>query len=160
MSKKSTKKAPEKVSFDDLDPGFADEVASMPGGEHIKRCYACGTCAAGCPVTSIDETYNCRNIIRQVLMGMREQVLKSPTIWFCVLCHRCQARCPQEVNFTDIMRVLRHIAVRDGYAPAELLSNSEEFNRLAYLVRRDMIKNTVEGRKEVVEKIKAKIASK
>ena len=68
-----------KVVIEDLDPSFRDEIASMPGGENIKKCFACGTCAAGCPVTGVDEEYNCRKIIRQVLFGMREQVLKSIT---------------------------------------------------------------------------------
>ena len=146
-----------KIVVDDLDPDFRDEVASLPGGENIKKCFACGTCSAGCPVTNIDEEYNCRKIIRQVLFGMREEVLKSPLIWFCIMCYRCYARCPQQVNFTDVMKVLRHLAVRDGHAPADMLASSDEIDRLAQMVRRDMVKNTVEGRKQVVEELKAKI---
>ena len=147
----------EKVVVEDLDPGFCDEVASLPGGENIKKCFACGTCSAGCPVSSIDEEYNCRKIIRQVLFGMREDVLKSPVIWFCLLCYRCYARCPQQVNFTDVMKVLRHLAIRDGHAPADMLSSSDEIDRLAQMVRRDLVKNTVEGRKQVVAELKAKL---
>ena len=147
----------EKVVVEDLDPDFCNEVASLPGGENIRKCFACGTCAAGCPVTNIDEEYNCRKIIRQILLGMRKEVLTSPVIWFCIMCYRCYARCPQQVNFTDVMRVLRHLAIRDGYAPAEMLASSDEIDRLAQLVRRDMVKNTVEGRKQVVEELKAKI---
>ena len=146
-----------KIVVDDLDPDFRDEVASLPGGENIKKCFACGTCSAGCPVTNIDEEYNCRKIIRQVLFGMREEVLKSPLIWFCIMCYRCYARCPQQVNFTDVMKVLRHLAVRDGHAPADMLASNDEIDRLAQMVRRDMVKNTVEGRKQVVEELKAKI---
>ena len=147
----------EKVVVEDLDPDFCNEVASLPGGENIRKCFACGTCAAGCPVTNIDEEYNCRKIIRQILLGMRKEVLTSPVIWFCIMCYRCTARCPQQVNFTDVMRVLRHLAIRDGHAPADMLASSDEIDRLAQLVRRDMVKNTVEGRKQVVEELKAKI---
>jgi len=147
----------ERIVVEDFDPGFCDEVASLPGGENIRRCYACGTCAAGCPVTNIDEEYNSRRIIRQILFGMREEVLKSPVIWFCIMCYRCYSRCPQEVNFTDIMRVLRHLAVKDGFAPADMLTSSDEIDRFAQIIRRDLIKNTVEGRKQIVEELKAKI---
>jgi heterodisulfide reductase subunit C len=59
------------INVDNLDSGFRDEVASMPGGGNIAKCFACGTCAAGCPVTTIDEEYNCRTIIRKILFGMR-----------------------------------------------------------------------------------------
>lgn len=150
-------KTTEKIVVEDLDRNFPDEVASMPGGENIRRCFACGTCAAGCPVTNIDDEYNCRKIIRQVLLGMREDVLKSPVIWFCVMCYRCYSRCPQQVNFTDIMKALRYLAIKNGYASPDMLADSDEVDRFSQMIRRDMIKNTVEGRKKVVEELKAKI---
>ncbi|MBN1757822.1 MAG: 4Fe-4S dicluster domain-containing protein [Chitinispirillaceae bacterium] len=130
----------EVIVAEKLDPGFCDEIASMPGGGNIRKCFACGTCAAGCPVTSIDDEYNCRTIIRQIQYGMREEVLKSPVIWLCVMCYRCYARCPQQVNFTDIMRALRHLAVKEGYAPVEMLNKEDEFDKKAHQLRREMVK--------------------
>ena len=147
------------IVVEDMDQDFCDEVTMLPGGENIRKCFTCGTCAAGCPVTSIDEDYNSRKIIRQVLFGMREEVLKSPLIWFCVLCYRCYAQCPQQVNFTDVMRALRYLAIKSGYAPPEMLANTDEVDRLAQMIRRDMIKNTVEGRKQVIEELKNKIGN-
>jgi heterodisulfide reductase subunit C len=144
-----TKSNPEAIVVDNLDQSFRDEVASMPGGGNITKCFACGTCAAGCPVTNIDEGYNCRTIIRKILFGMREEVLKSPAIWLCMMCYRCYARCPQQVNFTDIMRALRHMAVRDGYASADLLAKEDEFDRKAQTVRRDLVKGAVEKKTAV-----------
>jgi len=38
------------VEESSLDPTLADEVAQEPGGEGIRKCFACGTCTAGCPV--------------------------------------------------------------------------------------------------------------
>jgi heterodisulfide reductase subunit C2 len=135
------------IIVEDLDQGFRDEVASMPGGGNITKCFACGTCAAGCPVTNIDEEYNCRTIIRKILFGMREEVLKSPLIWLCMMCYRCYARCPQQVNFTDIMRALRHMAVRDGYASADLLAKEDAIDKKAQKVRRNLVKDAVKGKK-------------
>jgi heterodisulfide reductase subunit C len=135
----------ETIDAEALDPGFCDEIASMPGGGNIRKCFACGTCAAGCPVTNIDDTYNCRTIIRQIQFGMREEVLKSPVIWLCVMCYRCYARCPQQVNFTDIMRALRHLAVKEGYAPAAMLNREDEFDRKAHQLRREMVKQAVKN---------------
>ncbi|KKL24669.1 hypothetical protein LCGC14_2413020 [marine sediment metagenome] len=74
------------------------------------------------------------------------------------MCYRCYARCPQEVNFTDIMRVLRHLAIRNNYAPADMLASSDDVDRCAQLLRRDMIKERIEGRKQIIEEIKAKIS--
>ena len=148
---------PEKIVVDELDRGFCDEVALLPGGQNIRKCFACGTCAAGCPVTGIDEQYNCRKIIRQVAFGMREEVLSSPLIWFCIMCYRCYARCPQQVNFTDVMKALRYLAIKHGYTSPDMLADSDEVDRMAQTIRRDMIKNTVEGRKQVIEELKEKI---
>jgi heterodisulfide reductase subunit C len=146
-----------KIVIEEKSRNFFDEIASLPGGENIKKCFACGTCAAGCPVTNIDEQYNSRKIIRQIMFGMREEVLKSPLIWFCALCYRCSARCPQEVNFSDVMRAIRYLAIKEGHAPAGLVAKNEEIDRFTSLLRRDMIMNTVEGRYEILEEIKKKI---
>ena len=148
-----TKNNPDVIVVENFDPSFRDEVASMPGGGNITKCFACGTCAAGCPVTNIDETYNCRTIIRKILFGMREEVLQSPAIWLCQMCYRCYARCPQQVNFTDVMRALRHMAVRDGYASADLLAKENEFDRTAQTVRRDLVRGAIEGKKPAVKKV-------
>jgi len=103
------------VMVSDLDPNFKYEVAAQPGGENIKRCFACGTCSAGCPVRAIDDKYNPRKIIRMVLLGMRERVLKSDFIWLCATCYTCAERCPQDVKLVDIMTVLKNMAVKEGY---------------------------------------------
>jgi heterodisulfide reductase subunit C len=147
-----TKTNSDTIVFEDLDPGFREEVALFPGGGNIKKCFACGTCAAGCPVTNIDEEYNCRTIIRKILFGMREEVLKSPVIWLCAMCYRCYARCPQQVNFTDIMRALRHLAVRDGYAPASMLSKEDASEKKAQTLRRNLIKDAMDEKATVTKK--------
>jgi heterodisulfide reductase subunit C len=52
-----------------------------------------------------------------VLLGLREEVLKSEFIWLCSTCYTCQERCPQNVKITDIMTALRNIAARNGILP-------------------------------------------
>lgn len=49
------------------------------------------------------------------MLGLRETVLSSKMIWMCAVCFSCTERCPQGVKFTDIMRTIRNIAVREGY---------------------------------------------
>lgn len=145
------------ITVEELDASFCDEVASQPGGEHVKRCFACGTCAAGCPVTDIDEEYNCRRIIRQILFGMREEVLGSPLIWFCLLCYRCYARCPQKVNFTDVMRALRYMAIKGKYAPPDILDKIEDVERFSQMLRHDLVTHSFDGRTEILNELKKRI---
>lgn len=54
-----------------------------------------------------------------VQMGMRHEVLTSSTIWLCASCETCTTRCPNEVDITRLMDVLREMALRSGVAPAE-----------------------------------------
>jgi heterodisulfide reductase subunit C len=133
-------KVPETLEVSKLDPTFCEEVLSQPGGEHIRRCFACGTCVAGCPVSEVDPEYSPRKIVRQILFGMRTEVLSSPLIWYCLMCYRCYARCPQNVNFTDVMRALRHLAIKGNHAPADILATVEEIDREIQQARRDKVK--------------------
>ncbi len=138
--------AEEEAMVTQLDSRFRDEIASQPGGENIRRCFACGTCAAGCPVTDVDSEYNCRRIIRQILFGMREEVLSSPLIWMCLVCYRCYVRCPQKVNFTDIMRVLRYLAIKENRVSPETFDRINELDRFSQEVRHDMVKSLFEDK--------------
>jgi len=103
------------IVVSELDPKFKDEVANTPGGEHIKRCFLCGTCSAGCPVHEMSDKYNPRKIIRMILLGMRDKVLSSDFVWLCSSCYTCRERCPQDVRISDIMTAVRNIAVKEGY---------------------------------------------
>ena len=145
------------IVINELDLNFSEEIASQPGGENIKRCFACGTCAAGCPITEIDEEYNCRRIIRQILLGMREEVLSSPTIWLCLICYRCYARCPQKVNFTDIMRILRYLAIKGRHVPVQTPTQIENLDRFIQEIRRDLVSGLFESQEKIEKKVKSKI---
>ena len=135
----------ETLEVSKLDPTFCEEVASQPGGEHVRRCFACGTCVAGCPVSEVSPEYSPRRIIRQILYGMREEVLSSPLIWYCLICYRCYARCPQNVNFTDVMRALRYLAIKGNHAPPEVLAKVAEIDRNVQQARTEDVKAAFEA---------------
>ncbi len=97
-----------------LDPSFKYEVANTPGGEHIQRCFACGTCSASCPVQEINKDYNPRKIIRMILLGMRKEVLSADFIWLCANCNHCYEHCPQDVRYSDISHAIKKIALKEA----------------------------------------------
>jgi heterodisulfide reductase subunit C len=132
----------------EYDPNFKYDVAAQPGGDQIKVCYSCGTCTAGCPVTEVDERYSPRKIIRQVLMGQRAAVLSSELLWYCETCYTCTAYCPQNVQFGDVMRALREMAVVEGYFDAGFLQRVQRVDRLAHSLRLELIRAILETRDE------------
>jgi len=139
------------VVLNELDPKFKYEVAEQPGGENIKVCFSCGLCTAGCPVSEIDENYNPRKIIHMVLLGMRQQVLSSDFIWLCSLCYTCYAHCPQNVKFTDVMRALRTMAVKEGYVHPSFPDRIKEIDNLSQELRHQMALSILRKKSEDIK---------
>ena len=136
------------IVLDKTDKHFKYEIAARPGAIHFSRCFSCGTCTASCPVSEIDESFNPRLIIRQALLGLRDQLLSSKELWYCAQCYTCYARCPQDVRFTDILAVLRTMAVEEGHAPESLIDDMKKIDLLAQQVRHGMAEiayDTVSG---------------
>jgi len=127
----------ETILSKDLDPKFKFDVAAYPGGENIKLCFACGTCTAVCPVAGVNDDFNPRKIIRQVLLGMRREVLSSPMLWQCIQCYACYAKCPQNVKFRDVIKALRAMAVKEGYVKADMAEELVQLDDLMHKLRRD-----------------------
>jgi heterodisulfide reductase subunit C len=78
-------------------------------GISVNRCYQCGKCSAGCPACS-DMDYAPSVILRLLQLQNAEsdqKVLSSYSIWLCLTCHTCIARCPMEVDLPKVMDVLR-----------------------------------------------------
>jgi len=107
------------VTKNDLQHGFKFEVTEMPGGEVASRCFDCGTCTGVCPVSRAESAFDPRRIIHMIKMGLKEQLLGSEAIWFCSHCDTCAFVCPQEVVFSNVVDVLREMAIKEGYVDAE-----------------------------------------
>ena len=100
-----------------LDTAFLDEVEEKA---HTKTssCFQCLKCSCGCPL-SYEMDYLPAQIIRMVNLGMRDDVLKSRTIWVCASCETCTTRCPNDIDIAHVMDTLREMALREGKAEEE-----------------------------------------
>lgn len=107
----------EYIELAELDPDFKSEVMKHEDAKGLNACFACGTCTAGCPIHEIFPEYDPRKLAKMVKLGMREEVLASPYIWYCTTCHNCEQHCPQNVKFFNILNVLKNMAAKKGYAP-------------------------------------------
>ncbi len=80
----------------------------------VIRCYQCGKCSAGCPLAA-DMDYPPSLIMRMLQTGaadLEEKVLRSYTIWLCLSCEICFARCPMEIDIPKLMDFLRGESLR------------------------------------------------
>ena len=154
------------IDSKDFDPDFKVLVSKEPGGEHIKRCFSCGTCTAGCPVREVTDRYNPRRIIQMAILGMKKEVLSSQFIWLCSSCYTCFERCPQDVKIPELMNALKNIAVREGYLPQAMkmqLDLLSSFGRLLEMTdfendrRKELNLPFLQGKTEEVNKILEKL---
>ena len=93
---------------------FIEEVRATPGGEHILSCIQCGTCTGSCPMAGEME-YPPRKIIAMIRAGMRDVVLSSSSMWFCLSCYMCSCRCPRGVHPTELAHALESLATQQGF---------------------------------------------
>lgn len=93
---------------------FREEVWAIPGGEAIRLCIQCGTCSGACLNANYMQ-YSPRKVIAMVRANMKEEVLRSNSMWYCLSCYLCSVRCPRDIHITDMMYVLKQLAVREGY---------------------------------------------
>ena len=110
-------------------PTFMDEViAATPGECHLERCLQCGTCGGSCP-SGPDMEYTPRAIFAMIAAGMKDQVLRSNTPWYCVSCYYCTVRCPQEIHITDIMYTLKRMAIKEGFYADSTAADAPDFSK-------------------------------
>lgn len=99
---------------------FRDEVIdaaskfySKEDMERLKQCLQCGRCVGGCP-SGRRTAWRIRKIFEETAIGLKDKVLTSDDLWKCTTCYTCQERCPRGIHTTDIVRILRNMAVKNG----------------------------------------------
>jgi heterodisulfide reductase subunit C len=82
-------------------------------GVDLSRCYQCGECTAGCPMTPEMDAGPTRTL-RLIQLGMEEALFGLNTPWFCASCETCTARCPNDIDIALVMDVVRQMARLKG----------------------------------------------
>ncbi|MBD3405532.1 MAG: 4Fe-4S dicluster domain-containing protein [Candidatus Lokiarchaeota archaeon] len=115
----------EPIEMSSLDSSFRDAIHSMPNGEELSACFACSTCTAACPIAN-QWDHKPHQLIRMIILGMRDEVLSSSEIWECLTCFQCQERCPQNVRVTDIFFDCKNLAAEAGKVPSSIVGLGKE----------------------------------
>jgi len=84
----------------------------------VSNCYQCGKCSAGCPLSE-EMDYPPSVIMRMLQTGnpeLEEKVLRSFSIWVCLTCEMCFARCPMSIDIPKMMDYLRERSLKEKKA--------------------------------------------
>ena len=104
----------------DYNESLQDEIAALPGGENIHRCWQCGSCTNSCTVNAINPDFNPRYWIYLIRLGMEQELLRDKDIiWQCVSCNKCTYACPRDVVPEAVMHATAHWLELKGHVPAK-----------------------------------------
>jgi heterodisulfide reductase subunit C len=102
----------------DYNEALEDEIAALPGGEYIHRCWQCGSCTNSCTVNALDADFNPRFWIYLIRTGMEAELLRDKDlIWQCVSCNKCTYACPRDVFPEGVMKATAHWLELKGHTP-------------------------------------------
>jgi heterodisulfide reductase subunit C len=87
-------------------------------GEKVSLCYQCRKCTNGCPLSfAMDLKPN--QVMRMIQLGLKEELLRSKTIWICASCQTCTTRCPNDIDIAHVMDSLRQMCQESGVPAGE-----------------------------------------
>ena len=113
----------------DYNERLEEEIAALPGGENIHRCWQCGSCTNSCTVNAENPDFNPRFWIYLIRTGMEAELLRDKDIiWQCVSCHKCTSACPRDVVPEGVMKATAHWLELKGHTPkSKSMIFDEEF---------------------------------
>ena len=102
----------------DYNERLEEEISALPGGEHIHRCWQCGSCTNSCTVNAVNPDFNPRYWIYLIRIGMEAELLRDKDIiWQCVSCNKCTYACPRDVFPEGVMKATAHWLELQGHTP-------------------------------------------
>jgi Fe-S oxidoreductase len=98
-----------------------DNLREFPAGRRVWTCIQCGMCVGTCPYGEVMD-YPPRRIIGMLRSGMIEEVFTSDSLLNCVACYTCQAKCPRDIQLTEVLLPLvkEQTFIKLPEIPAEL----------------------------------------
>ncbi len=92
----------------------------------LKNCAKCRACSQDCSLVSILE-FDPLKYVDLIIDGKIEEAIKSDGIWYCLNCYSCLEKCPQRMGLAHFFTKLRNLAIKLGYGPQSITSESKKF---------------------------------
>jgi heterodisulfide reductase subunit C len=126
-----------KTSINLIEPDWdTSRLVANAAGADIDRCWTCGTCDNGCPVSLATGRLRPQRNVRMAVYGMLDRLLTLPDIWYCLSCRRCLQGCPNRVKPFELHRYLRNEALQRGIYAHDFLTRYQrlfaEFQRVRW----------------------------
>lgn len=114
------------------DIGFINEVIGL-GGEDLKKCYQCATCAVACPISPDNKPFPRKEMIA-ASWGLKDKLVGNADIWLCHNCGDCSTLCPRGAKPGDVLAAVRSYAIQEYAQPKKLANMVNDPKKLPQLL--------------------------
>ncbi len=105
------------------------------GSNVIKYCYQCNRCTDNCPVAEAKDTFytkpfDPRLAVLGSLLGYKDLLVSmvsadKSVVWGCTVCDTCDAVCPQGIEVTELLTLLKNVTTTMGVAPDHIYAQAK-----------------------------------
>lgn len=85
-------------------------------GINVAACYQCGKCSAGCPM-AVETTLRPHDVMRLAGQERPERLFADASLFLCLTCEACSARCPNGCDPARVIDALREQAAARSPRP-------------------------------------------
>jgi len=82
----------------------------------VNQCFQCCKCSAGCPVAGEMDLLP-HQMVRLAVLGEVDRIVNSKSMWLCLTCHTCGARCPNGIDVPALLDPIRHQVLQQKREP-------------------------------------------
>jgi len=114
------------------DPDFAREIQAA-GGESLKKCYQCATCAVACSLSPANNPYPRKEMV-WASWGLKDKLMGDVDLWLCHNCGTCADLCPRGARPADVMAAARNMVYKDLTSPSIIGRCMSSIKGLPFLI--------------------------
>lgn len=108
------------VSYITPDVNFGRQI-EQASQSAASMCWTCGSCDFECPVNIATNLLRPQKVVRMANLGLLEELLHMPELWYCLTCRRCMNVCPNTVSPSTLIAFVRNKALFKGIVSMDTL---------------------------------------
>lgn len=106
----------------------------------LSRCYQCVRCSGICQLSKV-QSFEPSRIIQMILEGFEDKIIESGILWDCLTCNACLQNCPEDINFADIVRMVKYkMRTINNQNPDEFIAHKGVYTTISEIMSDPNIK--------------------